>query len=571
MDITPQEFANQYLGNYKIKGSEINTKHCPFCGPNTKRDNQYKFFLNADEGTYKCHREKHCGVSGSFTELKEHFGVDDYEKPKFEKPKVKTENPGGKVIEYLKLRGFSEETIKKHAVKAQNGNIAFEYYQNGELVLVKYRTASKNKKYWQEGGGKPVLWEIDKIDTDKPVIITEGEMDKLALHEAGEENVVSVPFGSNNLKWIDECWETLEKVDQFIIWADNDEAGKKMKNEIVKRLGRHRCFIANSELKDANLVLFKKGAEGIQEVLNNAEAIPVARLVDLKDIEEFDPTQIEAVKSNIPLINKYLGGYMMGAVTIWTGSNGSGKSTFINQEVLNAVEYGFGTVLLTGELPNWLIRYWLELQAAGPKHIEPQYDRLRDEQTYRVPKKPKAKIREWCSNNNLKIYDSFESLDVEDIKETFTGAVQQLGIKNFVVDNLMIVNYNASQREKYNKQAQFVAAMKEFAKKYDVHVHVVAHPRKPKGAVITKEDIAGLYEITNLVDNVIGIHRVTDRNRDALGLKNDYETENVLDIFKGRIYGMQDLRIKLGFNEDCKRFAQRDVNDFRRQYGWEEY
>ena len=77
-------------------------------------------------------------------------------------------------------------------------------------------------------------------------------------------------------------------------------------------------------------------------------------------------------------------------------------------------------------------------------------------------------------------------------------------------------------------------------------------------------------KITNLVDNVIGIHRVTDKNRKALGIDPADDTENILEIFKGRIYGMQDIRIKLGFNEDCKRFAQRDINDFRKSYGWEE-
>ena len=590
--ITPQEFADQYLGEYRIKNDEMNFRHCPFCGPNTKKDNQFKFYMNMETGAYKCYRMNSCGEEGGFLDIKQKYGVeDDYNSDNFDRPKTKVkkkkeykkqtddtkELQSDVVLDYIKRRGISIETAKDNNVKEAvdyKGKpcIAFEYYENGKRVLIKYRNLGKGKEksYWQAGGGKPVLYGIDDIDLGKTVVITEGEFDKLAINEAGESNVVSVPFGSNNMQWIEENFDKLEKVDSFILWTDNDEAGQKMQNEILKRLGRDRCFIAKGEYKDANVEFFKDGPEKIQQILNNAEPVPVQRLVDVKDIEEFDPTQIETIKSNIPLINKYLGGYMMGAVTIWTGSNGSGKSTLINQEVLQAIDEGFGTVLLTGELPNWLARYWLELQAAGPKHIEPKYDNVREKQTYYVKKEPKEKIRNWFSNNMLRIYDSIESLKVDDIKETFIEAAKRYGIKNFVVDNLMIVNYNATYQEKYNKQSQFVAAMKEFAKNYDVHVHIVAHPRKPKDKVITKEDIAGLYEITNLVDNVIGIHRVTDKNRKALGIDPADDTENILEIFKGRIYGMQDIRIKLGFNEDCKRFAQRDINDFRKSYGWEE-
>jgi twinkle protein len=162
-------------------------------------------------------------------------------------------------------------------------------------------------------------------------------------------------------------------------------------------------------------------------------------------------------------------------------------------------------------------------------------------------------------------------LKVDAIKETFEDAAKRLNIKNFIVDNLMIVDYDATHQEKHNKQAKFVKAMKDFAKRYDVHVHIVAHPRKPRQTLITRDDVAGLFENINIVDNLIGIHRVTDKNREALGLEEFDDTENVAEIFKNRIYGMQDISIKLGFNEDAKRFAQRDINDFRKSYGWEDY
>lgn len=572
----PIDLADRHLGEYKIKSGEINPKHCPFCGPNQKSDNQYKFFLNREEGTYKCHRENKCSAEGSFKDLLSKFNISEgyntsykkHTKKRYKKPQTETTELSKKVEDYILKRGISKKVINEHCIKEKDGNIAFEYYHDGELVLIKYRTASKNKKYWQDGGGKPVLWEIDKINTDKPLIITEGEFDKLALHQAGFKNVVSVPFGSNNLDWIELCWDTLDELEEVIIWHDNDDAGHKMKDEVIKRLGEWRCKVVKSPYIDINIHLYKEGEESVVEAVKKAEEIPIKRLLQLHEIEEFDPAKIKSIQSNVPLVNKFLGGYMMGMVTIWTGTNGSGKSTFIDQEVVNAIGQSFPTCLVTGELPHWLTRYWLELQAAGPNHIEANWDEVRDELSYYVKKEYKKKIREWAKSK-LFIYDSFDSLNVDDITETFTAAARRYGAKHFIVDNLMIINFDCGAREKYNEQSKFVSRMKDFARKYEAHVHIVAHPRKPKGDVITKEDVAGLYEITNLADNVIAVHRLNDKKRKALNIK-EPEVENALSIFKGRIYGMQDIVIKLDFDKTCKRFAQFNVKDFDKKYGWEE-
>ena len=573
----PIDLAQQgFLGEYKERNGEVIARNCPFCGPNQKKDNQYKFYMNKSTGAYLCYRKNQCGATGSFYNLLEHFGKEDefefddeqevnYQK-EYKKPESETTEPTSKVEEYLDLRCISKDTWQGHDVKEKDGNIAFEYYQNGEKVLIKYRTASKEKRYWQDGGGKPVLWEIDKIDKDKPVVICEGELDKLAIHEAGYDNVVSVPFGTNNLKWIKHCWNALKKVDEFIIWADDDEAGKEMEQEVIKRLGKHRCKTVNTNYNDANLMLFKKGKQAILDTIDNADGIPIAEIKQLDEIEQFDPQEIPKVKSKIPLINKYFGGYMEGMVTIWTGTNGSGKSTFLNGEILEAVEQNKPTTVVSGELPNSMLRYWLELQAAGPDNIKSKIDRIRDEQSYYVGKEDKKKIRKWAKDKLL-VYDSFSSLEPDNILEVFEATRKRYNCRNFIVDNLMVLEYEGGYRDKYSKQANFIKRAKNFAQKYDAHVHIVAHPRKSDG-VIGKEDIAGLYEVSNLVDNVAGIVRVNEDTKKDLP-DNTHEADNVLIVLKSRLYGEENKMIKLMFDEPSKRFFQYGDNAGKsKDYGW---
>lgn len=213
-----------------------------------------------------------------------------------------------------------------------------------------------------------------------------------------------------------------------------------------------------------------------------------------------------------------------------------------------------------------MLRYWLELQAAGKKNISSKYDNVREDTSFYVTKNIKDKIRDW-TKNKLFIYDSMDSLKPDEILEVFKGARKRYNIKNFVIDNLMVLNYSGNKSEKYNKQAEFVRECKEFAKTYDSHIHIVAHPRKPNG-VVKKEDVAGLYEVTNFADNVMCITRVTPDNEDSFPY-DMREASSILQIFKCRLYGSQNINIKLEFDDVSRRYAQySNKEDINKQYGW---
>lgn len=550
---TPIQIADKYLGNYKVKDNEINAEICPFCESQTDK---WKFYLNIDEGTYYCHRQNNCGVSGSFRQLLQHFG--EHEGQKYDPPDVKNSDVSDKILKYFKKRGIDKEIIQSHNISTSDkGQIAFEYYEDGELVLVKYRNfgKGKDKRYWQEGGGKPVLWELDYCDTDLPLKITEGEIDKLALHQAGIQNVVSIPFGSNNFEWVENNWEKLDEFEEIIICPDNDDAGEKFADECIKRLGEWRCKIAKPTWPDINHELFKEGEEGLKELINNASYKEDDSWLQLHEIDEIDPAKIPTTKSSIPKLNKFLRGYREGELTIWTGINGSGKSTLLLQEAIYAASEGTKVAVITGENKPGKTRYIFSLQLAGPDNIDAKMDTIRDELTYYVPGEKYKKLLDWA-RGKLFVYKNERGLEVDKIKRKAEEAVKRYGCKMIIIDNLMKVNYQCSYQEKYNQQAQFVNDMKDFAMKYDCHVHIVAHPRKPKDTIVTKEDVAGLYEITNLADNVMCVHRVNKETvMQALGIK-ELDVKGAVEIFKNRTLGIQDKIIRMNFDKSCETFWQ---------------
>lgn len=572
LSMRPQELADRYLGQYKITGDEINAQHCPFCGPNTKRDNQYKFYMNIDDGAYKCYRENHCGASGSFIDLLKHF--DEYEDnykpikkqnktneyPQFD---VELKEPSEKLLKYMKSRGISKETILNHNVKTievyGEEKIAFVYYKKDDYdkkhkVAIKHRNFKKgaDKEYRQIKGGIAVLWELEDCDSQKPLVITEGEVDKLALNEAGIKNVTSVPFGSNNFKWVENNWDKLEEFDDIIVCPDNDKAGEKFARKALKHLGDERTMVATPKYPDINYQLYKEGKESLVKLIDNAEYLGKDNLLSPKDIEPFDASEINSAASSIMPINQYIRGYREGEISIWTGINGSGKSVFLIQEAIVAIEEGMNVVIINGENMPARTNKILGLQTADIDYIEASEDRF-GELDYYLPEDVRESVGEWIGDR-LKIYDNFAGLNDRDLIKTIKMAIKRYNTKYIIIDNLMKVNFGGSHQSKYDKQAAFVNECKDIAQKYNCHIHIVAHPRKPKGTIITKEDVAGLYEITNLADNVLCIHRIKDKNvREALGIDN-LNAKGAVEIFKNRTYGKQDVRIQLGFEKPAERF-----------------
>ena len=574
--LQPLDFARRYLGEFKQHGNEIIPTYCIFCHGGSHRD-KFSFALNVDKLTYNCKRGS-CGEQGHFSQLCKQFGesytdTNNYEmhkplKKSFKKPTATVEPSKKKVEDYLSLRGFTKPTWERRGVGEVKGAIAFPYVVEGETVLMKFRKPEKysgtGQKAWREEGGQSALWGMDLCAFDKPLVIVEGEMDALALDEAGAPNVVSVPSGAKDLTWIENCWDWLDKFDKVIIWGDNDDPGKQMVREIIPKIGAWKCFTVDTQHQDANISLIKDGKEKTLECVNGAKGIPVNGLLDLADVVPIDLTNVARASSGIKALANSIGDFLMGEVSVWTGKNGQGKSTFLGQMMLEAVNEGIGVCAYSGELRADRFQYWVNLQAAGRKNIEYFFDQVKDKKVGSLEKGISDKIKEWY-RGKFWLYDN--NINAEANEETgiiklFTYAARKYDCKVFLVDNLMTSKFDGGKSESdyYRAQSSFVGELIHFAQTYNVHVHLVAHPKKTRGK-LEKEDISGTGDITNRADNVFSVERVEDP---SLGC------DTIVSILKNRSEGIQNLEIGLSFDADSKRFWQpSDVVGFNKKYGWE--
>lgn len=508
----------------------------------------------------------------------------EYKYPKYES------NPNkNKVEKYLAQRCISKETLDYCDIgEDDNGNIVFNYYDSNDvLTMVKYRPSRKLKKgdtkSWcqKNADTTPLLFNMNKIDPSQPLLICEGEIDCLAAIESGFKNSVSVPFGASDKTWIEENWDFLEQFNKIIIWSDNDESGIKMKRDVIPRLGEWKCYEVAPptkiekngkiiEINDINEVLYFFGKEKVLEVINNAKEMPITNIIDLANVQDFDLQNSEGIYSGFKILDNWIYKFFFGCLNIITGINGGGKSVLVNQMCIAApLNQGYNVFVFSGELTKPQLKNWLELNFAGRRHIKVEDNHIR-----KIKPEIRQKMRDWY-RGRIFVYDNDKDHTATTILSKMEELARKKGVKVFVIDNLMMVDLECGIDGLWQKQKEFIIKLVNFANKFNVLIHLVAHPRKVEAIRrLTKLDISGSGDITNLAHYVMAIHRVTPKEKEGIpDNKGGYKVEPVkydciLDLFKNRITGTQDKEMGLYFDLPSYRFWT-NLDELDIQYKWD--
>lgn len=477
---------------------------------------------------------------------------------KLKKAPTKHNNYTENILSYCGKRNISKSTIDYVGVKENNNCVVFEYKNElGEHLANKYRKTKKSegpKMWFEKGTNVNTLFNMDKVNVSEPLLITEGEFDCLSAIESGFKNTVSIPSGVNSTnEWITSNWTFIEQFEEIIIWFDNDEAGIKGAREVFNRLPNAsvkivRCEIAN----DINELLHKYGKMAILKQIEKATTPTLEGVATLDMIEDFDVHEAETLKTGIDDIDTDLIGMVFGSLNVLSGRNGSGKSTILNQiYIAEAINQGYKTFLFSGELIGGNVKYWL-LQTLANEEQFAEYTAKDGHKYKKVTIQAKEKIVQDVKDRFF-LYDS-DDYRIEAIIEKMTILAKRYGVRVFIIDNLMTLE--SSLKDKYEAETDTVKKLKNFAKKYNAIVHLVAHPRKSINENISKDDVSGSANITNLADYVTVIERNFDK---------DKEYDASLNILKNRHTGVN-VEMKLKFNIERKRFYSPSLNELSKRY-----
>ena len=455
---------------------------CPLCSHTRKPKNQKAQCASYDweRGLGTCHN---CNTT---------FQLHTYQrKGSSERVYVRPETPeqfndiSTNVETWFGTRGISKQTLKDLQVtegpefmpqtgKKEN-TIQFNYFMGDQLINVKYRDGRKNFKLYK--GAEKVFYNINSIVGYDTCVIVEGEMDVLALHEAGIPNAISVPNGAtlnnNNLDYLDNCIDYFDDKTRIILAVDADEPGQMLQRELVRRLGAEVCYLIDfNGNKDANDYLLEHGAEALRNAIHNSRPVPLENVSTLKDIEDelkdfvkngFKPGFQVGLKNFDSIFSTYTGQF----ITV-TGIPSSGKSDFVDQMVVGYNQlYGWKTAYASPEnQPVYLHAHklmrktWQDMPSPGDIGGD-KWKQVSDH-----------------VNDNYFFID-MDKYSLESVLRKGAELVKRKGIKCLVLDPFNKIRDVDAVSDDVNRYTMdYLAKIEAFCKKYDVLTFIVAHPTK---------------------------------------------------------------------------------------------
>jgi twinkle protein len=434
------------------------------------------------------------------------------ERPQFHKPaekqfkrppKPKCVKPEARVRDYLtEERNIPEEIITRYQIGESGSQIIFPFkLPNGELALAKAREAV-------DGGDtkptakdcEPVLFGWQAMPANaREVVITEGEIDALSWAAYGYP-ALSVPFGGgggNKQRWIESEYDRLERFERIYLALDMDQPGEEAVAEIVKRLGRARCFRVTMPKKDGNACL----VDGVPKAEMD-RCIAEAKSMDPEGLRLpseytgnvvglFYPTEGHSAGYGVPY-DKLRGKlhFRPGEVTLWTGDSGDGKSQILSDCTPHWVHEGSRLCLCSLEMKPAQTLKRMVKQIVG---------------TDRPTQEIIAASLQWVSGGLL-LYDLVGKATVEHLLEVFDYARAKYGCDQFVIDSLMRLGVASDD---YNSQEGVIYRLVDWAIERDVHLHLVAHAKKGERdrGVPTTQDVKGAMEIGANAFNILAVWR----------------------------------------------------------------
>lgn len=532
-------FARDY-GPAKRRGEELVLRKCPYCGDTTK--DTYTFSINSKTGQFQCKRGK-CNAKGNMLTLSRDFGfqiseevnryynVNNYN-DRFRRFKdahqiIESNDPA---IDYLKSRGISEQVCREYEITTREDDkkvLVFPFKdESGELKFIKYRNTDPQEgqsKEFCEKKCMPILFGMNHIQNFDRLVMTEGQIDSLSVTEAGVANAVSVPNGKNGFTWVPHCWDFLQRFKQIVIFGDYEKGSVSLVEQMAVRFGKKLLVVQPDDYcgyKDANDILRYVGKEAVVRAVENAQPIKTGHIKEMADVEAIDIENLPTINTGSSELNSILsGGFHYGDFIILTGRRGEGKSTMGSQFTVEALKAGNSCLIYSGEMRDVAVKNWIDRQISGKSFLTEE-DVQRCEDWYR---------------GKLYIYDDdvIDENDTDDLIETITEAIHQKNIKFLLIDNLMTAMESAASTTEalYIQQSTFTGKLAKIARKLEVVILLICHPRKTPNNELNNDDVSGSGDITNKANLVISYSKILDKGREP------DPTVRKLSVTKNRLTG----------------------------------
>ena len=188
-----------------------------------------------------------------------------------------------------------------------------------------------------------------------------------------------------------------------------------------------------------------------------------------------------------------------GEVTVYAGSNGSGKSMITGQIALGLIKQGEKVCIASFEMKPKRTLHRMLRQFSGINLELPVF-------SGKLPISAAMDRFEAFAGDRLWMYDQQGTVTAQQVIAVARYCAVELGVTQFFIDSLMKC---IPAEDDYNAQKYFVDELTALARDHNIHIHLIHHIRKLASDELqpNKNDIKGSGSIADQVDNVFLVWR----------------------------------------------------------------
>ncbi len=288
---------------------------------------------------------------------------------------------------------------------------------------------------------------------------------------------------------------------------------------------------------------------------------------------DYRTTSKSRVLSGINRLDELLKGFEMGCITIWTGLTNAGKTTVMTMLTKQTIQQGEKVFYFNGEQTKDDFKNNLYKQSVGKGGIRAERYKNTPIVDFFVKDEEARKLDEIYAGK-LFIYNNKISRTIDFLEIAMKEVKTKYGVRVFFLDNFMQIETKSP--DEYREQKEIMEKLRTFAINENVHIHLVAHPRKTDKfqTRLTIYDVLGSSNLVNKAYNVVSIARVDHLDEDNVEYKrlsklmeregyDITQSSSILEILKTKgercgVVGLQYDPLTRTYKEQLKTITEED-------------